>query len=841
MRPERLAAMPRHAIGFDLETDLIQPGLLAPPPVLGSAAELGPDGQIIGALLDNDQAFNLFCAILDDPTAILCGANIPFDELVEAAEGARRGVDLMPKIFAMYDPHHTIVRGYCDGRVFEIQLAEPLHAIAQGHLGKHALNHQPIINKETGRPGRYSLDTCTYEVQGREDAKANDIFRTSFAQFRGVPLDQLPFQARQYPVDDAVNTLGNALAQAGHLPAVHPHAWMPDGNGDLFCRHCGIRCTADAPLACMRREPRRNLHNLANQAYFAWAAHVGSAWGFYINQADVDALEKKYLARQKADAQPFLDADIIKLGPDEKYHENQSVLKRMVATAYGARDLCPTCGGTCKVPSPATNGKTKINCADCDGTGLALPPGVPRAEKGGVSKNRDTLLESGDDLLVSYGEQPSKKILTTYIPMLRKGRACNVCGRTGYASKYTSAHEDWCTAPNGEAGYRPVPFNPRCDPLKETGRAAIEDGFHGMPRKGGVRECIQARPGYLLSSEDYQAGELVTLAWHCIKMVGYSRLAEALNGGIDAHIALACTMLGISYEEGVKLKKAHDKALIDTRQVAKKANFSFGGGAGELTFVYMCRSEDAFTPCENGPAVIEIKGKEVRGYHGIRPCILIGGARQCGIVKLYEYKDEPCDPVCKACVECGKFVRDSWFKQWPEMSQKDGYFGEISKLIKETGPSGAVEVTQLVSLRTRGAVSFCDYANGLFQGQLADIAKAAFCAIQRECKERLVVRSSEMMRSRFDGCESPLYGSCAQALFHDETVAEHPIAMAPYAAVRISELMVEAGRWQCPELYKAWKAEPTIMRALFKGAEPRYARGGAEPADENDLLVCWEP
>lgn len=828
MRPERLAAMPQRAIGFDLETDLIQPGLLAPPLVLGSAAELGPDGQIHGMLLSDEQAFSLFCAILAEPNTIPCVANGPYDFLVMAAEGARRGVDLMPPIFAMYDPEGTIIKGYCDGRVFEIQLAEPLHAIANGHLGKHALNHQPLLNKN-GRPGRYSLDAVTYEVQGREDAKANDVFRSSYAQFRGVPLDQLPWQARQYPIDDAVNAVGNALAQAGHLPAVFPHDWLPaEGGAVLVCRHCGLPCDISTPLECRRREPRRNLHNLANQAYFAWAAHVGSAWGFYVPQDEVDKLENKYLERQKEDIKPFVAAGIVELGKDGKYHEKQNVLKRMVAAAYGARDICPTCNGTGKVPSPTTNGKTKINCADCDGTCLALPTGIPRAEGGGVSKNKDTLLESANELLVSYGEQPSKKILTTYIPMLRKARACNVCGRTGCATKYTPAHEDWCTAPNGEAGYRQVPLNPRVDPLKETGRAAIEDGLHGMPRKGGVRECIQARPGWLLSTEDYQAGELVTLSWSCIKLVGYSDLADALNRDLDAHIALACTMLGIGYEEGLKRKKAHDTALIDARQVAKKGNFTFGGGGGELRFAYMCRAEDAFTPCENGPTENE---KGVRGYHGIRPCILVGGARQCGVVMLHEYKDEPCPPVCKACVECARFTRDSWFKQWREMK---AFFAKITEMLKTPGPSGTAEIALIGSGRVRGGLTFCDAANGRFQEKLSDIAKAAYCQVQRECKDRTWrVRSSEFMSSKFAGGVSPLLGSCAQALFHDEVVAEHPFDVAPECAERVSECMVEAGRAQCPELFNAWKASPTLIRKLYKGAE--------ECRDANGRLIQWEP
>jgi hypothetical protein len=92
-----------------------------------------------------------------------------------------------------------------------------------------------------------------------------------------------------------------------------------------------------------------------------------------------------------------------------------------------------------------------------------------------------------------------------------------------------------------------------------------------------------------------------------------------------------------------------------------------------------------------------------------------------------------------------------------------------------------------------------------------------------------------MMDSRFNGMESPLLGSRAVLLFHDEIIAEHPESVASDAAWRVSEIMVEALRWQCPDMYDAVKAEPTLMRALYKGASPVYATG------TTDTLIPWEP
>lgn len=848
MKAHRLAAMLEWATSIDLETDLIQPGLLCPPIVLGSACEW-INGQLVGRLLSKHDVMALFDAVYDNPNAILCGANIAFDLLCDAVEKARLGRDVMGKIFAMYDPNEEIVKGDCDGRVFEIQIVEPLHAIAQGHIGKHALSRDTLMNKSTGRPGRYSLDNVTFEVTGREDAKANDIFRHSFHQFHGVPLELLPFQAKQYPVDDAKNTHHSALGQAGHLLSVWPHEWVDAGQQGvpLVCRYCRMQCIGTTPQACMRKQPRRNIAGAARQAYYAWTAHIGSAWGLHVSQDMVDKLEKKVDDQREAASAPFKAAGFMR----EDGSINENALKRLVAVAYGSRDLCAPCGGTGKVPSEKTNGRTKINCKACDGTALLLAPEVPRAEKGGVSCSRDALAESGDELLMEYAEQPSKKIKTTYIPLLRRGRACNVCGMTGVATKYKKAHEDWCTAQNGEAGYREVPITPRVDPLKETERASIEDGLHGIPRKGGVRECFRSRPGYLYSSEDYTAGELVTLAESCLIYVGYSKLAEALNNNIDVHLALAGTLCGKSYEEMKRAKKAHEQWVDWFRQVAKKSNFGYGGGMAELEFVLKpCRGDqDLFTPCPGGPSKRELKVNGVKqwveGFVGVRPCILLDHEDYCGRAgeKVLMYNDRPTNsPVCIRCLQAGKRAREAWFTQWPEMRD---YFKHAKKVISVDGPSGTPEVIYDDGM-IRGGMGFCDAANGYFQRRLAKAAKAAFCQIQRECVVKSSrVRNSEMMTSRYANMESPLYGSRAILLFHDETIAEHPESVASDAAWRVSEIMQEALRWQCPHMYKAVKADPCLMRALYKGAEARYLYGvdgdHSKPRDASDPLIPYEP
>jgi len=827
--------MPLRAVGFDTETHLIQPGLVAPPLVCASIAEPIEEGRFSrGQLCGKDTARAVFTMLLRDPTLIVCGANFAYDVLVMVADAAGRGEDLMPEVFAMYDPTREIIRGICRGRVFDVQIAESLHAIANGELGIDPRTGGPMVNPETGRRGRYSLRAVVDYVLGRDDAKVNDRFRFRYAELEHLPISEWPHEARTYPVDDAVNTLDVALAQAGHRPSVNRHDWrevLINGRPATQCTHCHQVITLSGPGPdCMRLQPRRNLHDHSRQVYAALAMRLGAAWGFRVDQNAVDVLLEKYNAGRAERTQPFRDAQILR----ENDTENQSTLKKLVAVAYGSHRTCFPCDGTGKVGSKVTNGRTKVNCSACDGTGLELAPEVPRAEKGGVAKGRDVLYESGDELLMTYAEaSEGKKIPDVYVPFLRRGRVCVHCGHHG------TDEDPHVPGDSGACGllYRDIPLTLSPNSLLETGRTSYDGVIQLLPRSGGVRECITARDGYVLSSEDYTAGELVTHAQSCIWLVGYSKLAEALNLGLDAHLALAGTMIGKTYEEMRALRKAKDKLADNSRQAAKPANFGFPGGMGELKLVLQQRRGGPDTPHPSGPAKVWQKGKLVPGYKGLRFCLLMDDAPRCGEQKITSYRDRPCPPTCARCVECARRLREFWFRQWPENNQRDGYFAIIKRLSDQTGPSGTTEVIQHQSRRVRGGVDFCSAANGFFQGLLADAAKNALCAATRECYDRTV----RVETGRYAGGGSPLLGSRIIVFQHDEIVAEHPESVAHDAATRISEIMVEALRYACPDLAPACRAEPTLMRRLWKGAEPRYARGGDKPADANDRLIPWEP
>jgi hypothetical protein len=767
--------MARYAVSFDLETHKIQPGLAAPPIVCGSVASLA-GGRPVGKLLDLAGARAVFRKLIADDRLIICGANIAYDMLCIAVDAARNGEDLLPAIFAAYEAE----------RVFDVQIAEQLNGLAHGLLGKHPVTQAPITDPDTGKQAGYSLRFVTEVRTGRTTAKVNDLYRTSYALLEHLPIAEYPPEAAQYPVDDAVNTLEDALIQAGHL----------------------------APPPGGLAGPCMNLHDLAAQTYSAWALHLGAAWGFIVDPVAVAALDKRTAEAKAAGLPEFIAAGIIRSNGTQ----DLGATKRKVAIAYGCTDPCPVCAGTSKVPSAKT-GK-QVQCKTCGATGFDLstspvpttdgsrcdsceacltvvPKGHERPEcvarLPGVSYGRDTLAESGDELLMNFaafGE--ADKIQSTYLPWLRKGITDD--GRT-------------------------IPITLRPNVLLDTGRVSYGDVVQLLPRSGGVRECIVARPGYVFGSVDYEGGELVTHAQSCLWLVGpgtraNSRvmMAEALVSGVKVHDALGASMAGISYETML----ARGKEFKPYRQAAKPANFGFPGGMGAVKLVLQQRKQGPDTPHASGPTLIKVDGKLVPGYKGLRFCILTGGASRCGEVKVTRWGkqgyERPCPPTCRACIVCAETIREKWFSQWPE---NHPYFKYVAEQVDNVG-----HVIQHLDNRQRGGAEFCAMANGYFQGMLATIAKRALRRASRECYVR-------------GPGETALYGSRIIVFAHDEILPEHPESIAAEACERLAVIMVDEFRKACPDLAPACKAAPTLMY--------RWDKNAAEVRDSSGRLIPWEP
>jgi DNA polymerase I len=257
-------------VSLDLETHLIQPGLLAPPIVCGSVATRSvathPTATVIGNLLTRKDALYTFEAALRS-NAVIVGANIAYDMGCIAA--ARP--DLLPLIFAKYERDE----------IHDVLIADSLDLIAQGKLVAGM---------------RPSLADVTLRMLGRSNAKENDEYRLRYHELERVPMVDWPLSARQYPVDDAINTLEVAEAQL---------------------------CT------------NANLCDLPAQCRAAFAEHLAAMWGLRTDGARVEKLEEQ-LKLEYAETMRAVEHLGIFRPPDRKgkRSKDMKVLAKLVSDAY---------------------------------------------------------------------------------------------------------------------------------------------------------------------------------------------------------------------------------------------------------------------------------------------------------------------------------------------------------------------------------------------------------------------------------------------------------------------------------------------------------------------------
>lgn len=639
-------------VGWDTETHLIQPGLLSPPIVCHTFA---PSDDRAG-LLSAQDGMSYLEELLRDADVALATANGAYDFGCVLAVRP----DLLPLVWAKYEA----------GDVFDVQIAAMLTAIHDGRARDGELYRMDGTRIQSGR---YSLDECVQEWLGRKDAKKNDRWRLSYALLADTPIVEWPEDARQYPVDDAVNTLEVAEAQ-------------------------------------LKRG--KNLGNLSAQCHAAFCIHLGAMWGLRTDPARVDAFASEVQSHIDGLSQFVRENKLVRLAGTKKapkWSKDTAAIKERVFQAYKGQ-----------------------------------PPTTPTGE---TSISREALADSGDPVLEKFAEVGKWEKLATYIPTMQEAAR--------------------------------VPLNVKPNVLLATGRTSYDGLIQLMPRKGGVRECFKARDGYLLSSVDYAAIEMSTLAQVCLWTVKWSHLADAINEGKDPHCILGADLIGTTYDDFFARK--HD--LKNIRQAGKAGNFGFPGMMGAPKFV-IAQRRATYSVCE-----------------------WFFGDGKCGAERVIEWRDNPLEmPLCRRCIEQSLVIREKYLQRWEEMRP---YWKWVSTEVENRDA-----VTQFVSERVRGGVNGPQAANTLFQGLAADGAKRAVVALT---KEMYLDRSS------------PLFGSRLLIFSHDETILEVPEDRAHEAAQRQAQVMVEQMRTVVPDVLV--KAEPALMRYWYKAAEAVY---------ENGRLVPWE-
>ena len=166
---------------------------------------------------------------------------------------------------------------------------------------------------------------------------------------------------------------------------------------------------------------------------------------------------------------------------------------------------------------------------------------APRTEVGNVQTDAVTLRDSGDPTLHALASYAGlQKKIGTDIPILREGLI---------QSRYV--------------------------PLVTSGRtSSTKPNVQNWARKGGQRECITPRPGYVFVIADYSMAELHSWAQQCLDLGIGSTMAEVLNSGRDPHAELALDLGHAGSDEEFK----------QLRGAAKVANFGCPTGMGAVTF-----------------------------------------------------------------------------------------------------------------------------------------------------------------------------------------------------------------------------------------------------------------
>lgn len=624
---------------YDCETHLIEPGLLAPPLVCMSTAEHGRGLRAPSALYHRSEAALVYnVERIHAEYDLVAGANTAFDAAV----------------IMEAHPHTapTIFKAYAEDRVLDVQYNEKLLDIAKGRLG---LSFKGGVAAKKS----YSLASLvkTYLEKDRDAQKSDpDGWRMRYRELHNVPLRAWPAAARDYAIEDSDDTLDVLDAQ-----------FLPE------------RLELWQPVA-------------AQVARTYLALHLVSAWGIKTCPEGIDALER--ITKSRFDE---LTAMLVKEGlVSAKGSRVTKKAKARLVAAY--REL--------GVPWPLTDTgiafarylKNPESAKEKDREKFdARLRDEPRPADAGPELTDEERLEfasldaescegSGDEVLEAYAERTSRAtVVGTHIPDLRKGLV------TPLQARWDIAKTMRITCQKGKGGSTDgfqltnparaiMMVCPECHGYSKRPEAADCERCEskGEVPGPGVRECFRARPGFVYIDADFSGLELCTVAQVCKILVGYSTLGDAINAGLDPHLALGVEIMnlieGTSYSYEYAVEHKHEKRFKYYRQLAKPANFGFPGGLGAASFVGFAA-----------------------GY-GVR--ITIAQAKQ---------------------------IKEAWIRRWPEFVH---YFRLISD---GCDLLGHMTIEHLFDGHIRGEATYTKACNSNFQGLGARGATAALFEVSRRC------------------------------------------------------------------------------------------------------------
>jgi DNA polymerase-1 len=622
-------------LAWDTETALIRPGLLAPPLVCVSYQRPGFEPKV----QHWTDARPLLQGWLDDPNTLLVGHFVAYDAAVICAQFP----ELVSRVFAAYRA----------GRVTCTKKRQQLLDIAGGvYRGRPGANGKWI-------PHKYHLEELSRRHLGRPMQK--DGWRLSYAEFRDAPIAQWPERARELQVRARVRL---EELRVKHQTAQHPTKGTVVSDEDEAEIRNMSAIVADVPEGVIRyplddatatlgvylaqEQHAEFLKDQYRQAYADFVLYLSAVWGLRTNAAGVDALEAELV---EAHAELKAELQAAGLVREDGTRDMKAVKRLMI-------EVCREKGLTIR----RTDAHSKCELGDACEEHVSLD--ADACEAAAMPKEADgapvTALEASEALgeddkaltLAKYAELVTlSKMLSNDVKMLRAGTTYPVHTRYDIA----------------ETG-RTTSSNPNIQNLN-TGRIKNRNSTAQRLRPG-VRQAFVPRPGKVFFQADYPQLELYTLAQCCKSWLGYSALGDALNQGLDPHLAVAAKIVGCSYEEAAANKKRHD--IDHARQVGKVFNFGKPGGLGNAKLTLYAR----------------------KAY---------------GVTLTLE--------------QCEAYTAQ-WHETFPEMR---AYFARVNALFGE-GVERAT-VTTLFTERHRGGATYCAACNNGFQALGVDCAKAGLCLV----------------------------------------------------------------------------------------------------------------
>jgi DNA polymerase-1 len=263
---------------------------------------------------------------------------------------------------------------------------------------------------------------------------------------------------------------------------------------------------------------------------------------------------------------------------------------------------------------------------------------------------------------------------------------------------------------------------------------------------------------------DYPQLESYTWAQFCLERLGQSKLAEALNAGLDNHLMLTATMLDASYEETEARYLAGDPEVDALRQLSKVGNYGNPGGMGPKTMLES--------------ALKQLKKEVVERL-------------QLDLKRMER-------------------LRDQWKETWPEA---EVYLRYIRSLGPPYPERFYATVESLYTERYRGGATYCASCNNGFQALGSDCAKNAAWLIAK---------------AQYTEPSSPLFNSRTVAFIHDEFLVETDDNDSAHdAANALADLMEAGANVYLPGVpIPRSKLKPLLMRRWSKKAKPVYDEQG---------------